>query len=184
MFKILKYLKWYDWIGVVCILGLTIAEVLCDLKMPEYMVKILSSIMLGTEQVWKEGLAMLGFVLLSICLSITISYLADLILEEGKREISCGYTYELCEENGRYIQRKIRGNHVAVVDAGRAGPRVCIKDEHPAPPDAGGRCHIPGKPIKSICERSTISMKKTLVKKLARMARDGDPEAIEAVESI
>ena len=79
MFKILKYLKWYDWIGVVCIFGLTIAEVLCDLKMPEYMVKILSSIMLGTEQVWKEGLAMLGFVLLSICLSITISYLASKI---------------------------------------------------------------------------------------------------------
>ena len=57
--------------------------------------------------------------------------LADLIITDerlieailgGKREISCGYTYELTEENGRYIQRKIRGNHIAVVDAGRAGP--------------------------------------------------------------
>ena len=46
----------------------------------------------------------------------------------GKREISCGYNYELCQENGQYIQRKIRGNHIAVVDAGRAGHRVSIKD--------------------------------------------------------
>ena len=64
-------------------------------------------------------------------LIITDPTLIDLILD-GKREISCGYTYELCEENGQYIQRKIRGNHVAVVDAGRAGPRVCIKDEEPS----------------------------------------------------
>ena len=57
-------------------------------------------------------------------LIITDPVLITAILEEGKREISCGYTYELCEENGQYIQRKIRGNHVAVVDAGRAGSRV------------------------------------------------------------
>ena len=60
-------------------------------------------------------------------LIITDPVLIDLILD-GKREISCGYTYELCEENGQYIQRKIRGNHVAVVDAGRAGARVSIRD--------------------------------------------------------
>ena len=65
-------------------------------------------------------------------LIITDPALITAILEDGKREISCGYTYELCEENGRYIQRKIRGNHVAVVDAGRAGARVSIKDEHPS----------------------------------------------------
>ncbi len=65
-------------------------------------------------------------------LIITDPALITAILEEGKREISCGYTYELREENGRYIQRKIRGNHVAVVDAGRAGSRVSIKDEQPS----------------------------------------------------
>ena len=65
-------------------------------------------------------------------LMITDSYLIHLILEEGKREISCGYTYELCQEDDRFIQRKIRGNHIAVVDAGRAGPRVSIKDSDPA----------------------------------------------------
>ena len=93
-------------------------------------------------------------------LIITDPVLIDLIMD-GKREISCGYTYELCEENGTYIQRKIRGNHVAVVDAGRAGPRVSIKD-HKA----------------TISERRTRSMKKSLSKILARMAKDGDIETV------
>ena len=109
-------------------------------------------------------------------LIITDPVLIDAILS-GKREISCGYTYELCEENGQYIQRKIRGNHVAVVDAGRAGNRVSIKDEHPS-----------GSPIRKADiishhqpERSHPIMKKSLFKKLTQMARDGDPEAIEAL---
>ena len=91
-------------------------------------------------------------------LIITDPALITAILEEGKREISCGYTYELCEENGHYIQRKIRGNHVAVVDAGRAGSRVSIKDQQP--------------------ERRKANMKKSLSKALARMARDGDAETV------
>ena len=93
-------------------------------------------------------------------LIITDPVLIDLILD-GKREISCGYTYELCEENGQYIQRKIRGNHVAVVDAGRAGARVSIRDKKPKEP-----------------ERRTKTMKKSLSKILARMAKDGDIETV------
>ena len=103
-------------------------------------------------------------------LIITDPVLIDAILS-GKREISCGYTYELCEENGQYIQRKIRGNHVAVVDAGRAGPRVSIRDQEPS----GFRSFS-----HSDHERSK-PMKKSLLHKLSRMARDGDPEAIEAL---
>ena len=91
-------------------------------------------------------------------LIITDEHLIEAILN-GKREISCGYTYELSEENGQYIQRKIRGNHVAVVEAGRAGHRVSIKDRKPN-------------------ERSSVSMKKSLTKLLARMAKDGDVEAV------
>ena len=91
-------------------------------------------------------------------LIITDEVLIDAILH-GKREISCGYTYELAEENGRYIQRKIRGNHIAVVEAGRAGHRGSIKDHQQV-------------------ERSTVSMKKSLTKLLARMARDGDAETV------
>ena len=46
-----------------------------------------------------------------------------------KREISCGYDCEYVEdENGVLHQTNIRGNHVAVVDSGRAGSRVAIVD--------------------------------------------------------
>lgn len=58
-------------------------------------------------------------------------------VENGKQEISCGYTCVLDmtpgnhSEFGRYdaIQREIRGNHVAVVDKGRAGTEVCIRSD-------------------------------------------------------
>ena len=100
------------------------------------------------------------------------------ILDNNKREISCGYTYELCEEDGRYVQRQIRGNHIAIVDRGRAGHRVCIKDSAP------------------IDERSKTKMAKNgkknhigiLSKMLARFAVDAEPEeleeAVDAVEEI
>lgn len=57
----------------------------------------------------------------------------DLIhdVEGGKREVSCGYHCEYEEAAGRVYQRVIRGNHVAVVDKGRGGPRVAIQDEEP-----------------------------------------------------
>ncbi len=139
-------------------------------------------------------------------LIITDPVLIDRILE-GKREISCGYTYELCEENGQYIQRKIRGKHVGVVDAGRAGPRVSIKDEQPSVKSGvseertGNGCHATGardwraagegRADATIAghkatqpERRTHPMKKSLVKKLVRMAKDGDPEALEALAEL
>lgn len=66
--------------------------------------------------------------------------LADLIIYDkklieevldGKREVSCGYecTY-VDNENGTCSQSKICGNHVAVVQAGRAGHEVSIKDSN------------------------------------------------------
>ena len=106
--------------------------------------------------------------------------LADLIITDprlieailaGKREISCGYTYELCEENGRYVQRKIRGNHIAVVDAGRAGPRVAIKDRR------AERGQM-GKHNQDHERMGNKGMKKGLSKILARMAKDGDVETV------
>jgi hypothetical protein len=56
-------------------------------------------------------------------------------VEQGKRELSCGYECELEEKPGvtadgqRYdaIQRNIRGNHVALVTKGRAGPDVRLR---------------------------------------------------------
>lgn len=53
-------------------------------------------------------------------------------IENGKREVSSGYDCQY-EQNsdGDYFQRQIRGNHVAVVDKGRAGQSVSIKDSQP-----------------------------------------------------
>lgn len=116
-------------------------------------------------------------------LIITDPKLIDLVLS-GKREISCGYTYELCEENGQYIQRKIRGNHVAVVDAGRAGKRVAIRDHRGLSDSASTQAPLEPAPLVSIKdnkpepERSKTIMKKSLSKILARMAKDGDVETV------
>lgn len=64
-------------------------------------------------------------------LYITDPQLIDDVMK-GKREISCGYTYDLLpHKNGTFEQRSIRGNHIAVVDEGRAGRRVAIKDSKP-----------------------------------------------------
>lgn len=60
-----------------------------------------------------------------------IIYDNDMIrkIEDGKRDVSCGYD---ClwepKDKDTYIQREIRGNHVAVVNRGRAGHRVSIRD--------------------------------------------------------
>lgn len=69
---------------------------------------------------------------LSNCLvADLVIYDADLInkIEAGKREISCGYD---CLWNptsdSSYDQLEIRGNHVAVVNRGRAGHKVAIRD--------------------------------------------------------
>ena len=59
-------------------------------------------------------------------------------IEAGKREISCGYDC-LWEPTGdsSFDQLEIRGNHVAVVDKGRAGHKVAIRDT--ANENKGGR---------------------------------------------
>lgn len=68
--------------------------------------------------------------------------LADLVItdpilisevEAGKREVSCGYDCDyLPRSDGKgYDQVTICGNHVAVVERGRAGPQVAIRDSKP-----------------------------------------------------
>lgn len=67
--------------------------------------------------------------------------LADLIfydprliseIEAGKREISCGYDCQYMEQpDGSFRQTAICGNHVAVVNKGRAGANIAIRDESP-----------------------------------------------------
>jgi hypothetical protein len=53
-------------------------------------------------------------------------------IENGKKEVSCGYDclwVPLSETE--FEQKDIVGNHVAIVQNGRAGSRVAIKDEEP-----------------------------------------------------
>lgn len=53
----------------------------------------------------------------------------------GKRDVSSGYDFHCVpiagEQEGKYEQKTIRGNHIAIVRAGRAGKRVAVKDEKP-----------------------------------------------------
>jgi uncharacterized protein len=67
--------------------------------------------------------------------------MADLLITDKKAieyvnkelpELSCGYDSDYEQpEAGRGIQRNIIGNHVALVERGRAGPRCAIKDSKP-----------------------------------------------------
>ena len=87
-------------------------------------------------------------------------------IEEGKREISCGYNcnYEPVE-NGGYRQTAIVGNHVALVKKGRAGARVAIKDEKPKD-ETGGK-------------KMPSENKKTFWGKMIGLVRDHAPEDLE-----
>jgi hypothetical protein len=60
-----------------------------------------------------------------------IIYNKDLIaaIQDGKRELSCGYDVDYEElAPGKLAQKNIRINHVALVDSGRCGPRCSISD--------------------------------------------------------
>jgi hypothetical protein len=53
----------------------------------------------------------------------------NLIIENGRRDVSCGYTFMLAkDEHDKFIMTEIRGNHVAVVPTGRAGRLYGIGD--------------------------------------------------------
>ena len=62
-------------------------------------------------------------------LFITDETLKNDILNGSKREVSCGYDTIYKQDNaGNLYQTNIRGNHVAVVEEGRAGSVVSIRD--------------------------------------------------------
>lgn len=80
------------------------------------------------ENVRQDGLLLLASMMISDPAAI-------LSLESGKTATSCGYHMDLDETPGvspegvRYdcVQRNIRGNHVALVDAGRAGVMARVR---------------------------------------------------------
>ena len=82
-------------------------------------------------------------------------------VEAGKREISCGYDCKYIPNgDGTYHQAGIIGNHVAIVDSGRAGHDVAIKD---AKPKGGKR----------------MAKKSILQRMFASFVKDAEPEEIQ-----
>lgn len=54
-------------------------------------------------------------------------------VQRGKREVSCGYAVDYIDNgDGTFTQRNIRGNHIAIVDEGRAGHKAAIMDSNKA----------------------------------------------------
>ncbi|EJP32298.1 PF09979 family protein [Selenomonas sp. FOBRC9] len=83
-------------------------------------------------------------------------------IDAGKREISCGYECKYIErDDGTYEQMDIIGNHVAVVDAGRAGHDVSIRDAKTKP--EGGK---------------QMAKKSILHRMFAAFAKDAEPEEV------
>lgn len=82
-------------------------------------------------------------------------------IEDGKRELSAGYSCELDWTSGRTadgkaydaIQKNIRANHVAIVDRGRAGSEVRIGD---------GAKVWGAAPLPSTTDKETITMSDAL----------------------
>ena len=98
----------------------------------------------------------------------------DLIdeIQNGKREVSAGYYAEDKEDStGRICQTKIRGNHVAVVDEGRAGRSVCIRD---TAKDINSSINNPSGGLNMKMDR-----KRKVANLVARYLRDAEPEQLE-----
>ena len=93
----------------------------------------------------------------------------DLIdaIQNGKREISCGYECDYVKNaDGTYSQKNIRGNHVAVVDRGRAGKRAAILDS-----DKNKKADKP--------ERKAMSKKGLFFNLFGQAVKDKSPEEIQ-----
>ena len=87
-------------------------------------------------------------------------------IQGGKREVSCGYECDYVQdEDGSYSQKNIRGNHIAVVDRGRAGKRAAILDSEINQPA--------GNPP----ERK-VTMKSKILELFGLAAKDRSPEEI------
>lgn len=84
-------------------------------------------------------------------------------IDAGKREISCGYECKYIErDDGTYCQMDIIGNHVAVVEEGRAGHEVAIRD---------AKANLEGG--KQMAKKGSI-----LHRMFAAFAKDAEPEEV------
>lgn len=78
MFKLLKRLKWSDYLLYIVAIGLIVVQVWLDLKLPRYMRTITELIItpgVTVSQIWIKGFEMLGFTLLSVFSSIIVGFI-------------------------------------------------------------------------------------------------------------
>ena len=107
--------------------------------------------------------------------------LADLVItdagaiayvNEKLPEVSAGYSAEYEQTGpGRGVQRQIVGNHVALVDNGRAGPRCAIQDHQPKDPDMKTKDPKPSA-VKTLASR----LRAFFDSELEKMEKDSDEE--------
>jgi hypothetical protein len=91
-------------------------------------------------------------------------------IEDGQRELSCGYLYTLAKEGYRWDQRNILGNHVALVPKGRAGSEARINDAAPEPKERAAM---------------KFNLKNLLGMGLKEFAKDAKPEELsEALDAL
>lgn len=103
-----------------------------------------------------------------------VIYDASLInkIKHGKREVSCGYDCRYIDNgDGTYRQADIIGNHVAVVDSGRAGKSVSIRDSAPNAEGKGGK--------------RRMSKKNIFARMFEAFVKDAEPdEVLEAAKAV
>lgn len=81
MVRLLKNLRFKDWILVVLIVGFVVAQVMFDLALPDYMKKIVDLIQdqKTTSDIWSIGFIMLGISLGSVICTIIVSFMAAIV---------------------------------------------------------------------------------------------------------
>jgi hypothetical protein len=97
---------------------------------------------------------------------------------DGLRELSCGYNRKLVSQpDGTYLMTNIVGNHVAIVNRGRAGPHVSIRD-HATPVTVT----VTVAPKKSLRRTTTMDIKALSGRILKVFSTDADsqPEDVAA----
>ena len=104
------------------------------------------------------------------------------IMSKEQTELSCAYRYELDMTPGEYEGTKydmrmtdIRGNHVALVDEGRAGPDVTVKDRKQQPRVDMKKI---GQMVADALRDYTMSKKEAVTehKRLVKNLLSGDPK--------
>ena len=99
-------------------------------------------------------------------------------IENGTREISCGYDCEYEPmADGKYAQKNIRGNHIALVANGRAGDAVRILDAKEERPVNNLLKHILGLGLKTYAkdaEPEEVTKAAEAVKKEEKREEDDD----------